>query len=478
MNQYNKDKSLKIPKYIQIIEYIKNKISVGEWTMGSKIYSQRKLANMFNVNRSTVITALEELQAEGLIEGKRGMGNIVANNTWSLLTNNPQNWNNHVNTGFHQPSRIMVQQINEAESNSNLIQLSKGELSPELFPLMQMKQSIKELANEIEAFGYEEPKGFFPLRQSISTYLKSHGIKASPDSILIVSGALQALDLISVGLLKPKSTVLLERPSYLYSLHVFQSAGMLLAGLPVDNEGIITKSILAQKQKSQQSILYTIPSFHNPTGYIMSELRRAELLKVCKEERIPIIEDDIYRELWIDEEPPLALKAKDISGQVLYLGSLSKTLTPGLRIGWVVGPQSVINCLADIKMQSDYGSSSLSQRIAFKWLSSGFYQEHVLFVRKQLKVRRDALIGWLEKYLQDIVTWEVPQGGLFIWVHIKKIVSMRSLFSMALTKGILINPGHIYGQDEGQYIRLSYAYASLVDLEKGIYELSKIIRTL
>ncbi|MED2800917.1 hypothetical protein P4244_25880 [Bacillus thuringiensis] len=140
------------------------------------------------VNRSTVITALEELQAEGLIEGKRGADNIVANNTSSLLTNNPQNWNNHVNTGFYQPSRIILQQVNEAESNSNLIQISKGELSSELFPLLQMKQSIKELANEIEAFGYEESKGFFPLRQSISTYLKSHGIKASPDSILIVLG--------------------------------------------------------------------------------------------------------------------------------------------------------------------------------------------------------------------------------------------------------------------------------------------------
>ncbi|KFM95539.1 PLP-dependent aminotransferase family protein [Bacillus clarus] len=478
MNQYNKTKPFKTPKYMQIVEYIKNKIEIGEWTIGSKIYSQRELANMFKVNRSTVITALEELQAEGLIEGKKGSGNIVTNNTWSLLTSTPQNWNDHVNVGFHQPSRVMVQQINEAESNSNLIQLSKGELSPELFPLLQMKQSITGLANDLKAFGYEEPKGFFPLRQSISTHLKSHGIQVSPDSILIVSGALQALDLISVGLLRPGSTVLLEKPSYLYSLHVFQSAGMFLTGLPIDNEGILTKAILAQKQKSQQSILYTIPSFHNPTGYVMSDTRRDELIRVCKEERIPIIEDDIYRDLWIDKEPPLALKAKDIHGQVLYLGSLSKTLTPGLRIGWIAGPQSVINCLADIKMQSDYGSSSLSQHIAFKWLSSGLYQEHVLSVREQLKVRRDAMVEWLEKYLQDIATWEVPQGGLFIWIHIKKIVSTRSLYSMALAKGILINPGHIYGQNEGQYIRLSYAYASLTDIKEGICELSKIIRKL
>lgn len=355
MDQCNKDREDKTLIYIQIMEYIKSKIATGEWTIGSKIYSQRKLATVFKVNRSTVVTALEELQAEGLIEGKTGMGNIVTNNTWSLLTNEPKNWNDQVNVGVHKPSRIVVQQINEAESNSNLIQLSKGELSSDLFPLVQMKQSIKDLANEIGTFGYEEPKGFLPLRQSVSEYLKSQGIQVSPDSILIVSGALQALHLISIGLLKPGSTVLLEKPSYLYSLHVFQSAGMSLAGVPIDNEGMLTQSIPIQKKRHKRSIIYTIPSFHNPTGCVMSDTRRNELLRISKEERIPIIEDDIYRELWIDKEPPLALKAKDLHGQVLYLGSLSKTLTPGLRIGWLVGPQSVINHLADIKMQSDYG---------------------------------------------------------------------------------------------------------------------------
>lgn len=478
MDQCNKDREDKTLKYIQIMEYIKSKIATGEWTIGSKIYSQRKLATVFKVNRSTVVTALEELQAEGLIEGKMGMGNIVTNNTWSLLTNEPKNWNDQVNVGVHKPSRIVVQQINEAESNSNLIQLSKGELSSDLFPLVQMKQSIKDLANEIGTFGYEEPKGFLPLRQSVSEYLKSQGIQVSPDSILIVSGALQALHLISIGLLKPGSTVLLEKPSYLYSLHVFQSAGMSLAGVPIDNEGMLTQSIPIQKKRHKRSIIYTIPSFHNPTGCVMSDTRRNELLRISKEERIPIIEDDIYRELWIDKEPPLALKAKDLHGQVLYLGSLSKTLAPGLRIGWLVGPQSVINHLADIKMQSDYGSSSLSQRIATNWLSSGFYQEHVISVRKQLKIRRDVLIRWLEQYLLHLATWEVPQGGLFIWIRIKGVVSMRTLYSLALAKGVLLNPGHIYGQDEGQYIRLSYAYASLNDLEKGVYELSKIIQSL
>lgn len=225
----------KYPKYQQIVDDIKEKIAHGEWPIGSKIPSQRKLAKKFEVNRSTVITALEELMADGLIEGKMGMGTIVVNNTWTLLaTNPPPDWNEHVKSGLHKPSQATVQEINQAESNTNLIQLSKGELSKDLFPLETMKLVMGRVSNKMEAFGYEEPKGFMPLREALSNYLRTVGVHASPSSILIVSGALQALQLISVGLLHRGSSVLLEKPSYLYSLHVFQSAGMKLTGLPLD----------------------------------------------------------------------------------------------------------------------------------------------------------------------------------------------------------------------------------------------------
>lgn len=223
---------MKRPKYKQIIEYIKEKIGNGEWPIGSKIPSQRTLARQFNVNRSTVITALEELAADGLIEGRMGKGTVVVSNTWTLLANRSSpDWGKYVAAGFQQPSRKTVQEINQSESNPALVQLSKGELSKDMFPLSVMKEMMGKVAHRLEAFGYEEPKGYLPLREALSRYLRTIGIQASPASILIVSGALQALQLISMGILQSGSTVFLDRPSYLYSLHVFQSAGMKLSGL-------------------------------------------------------------------------------------------------------------------------------------------------------------------------------------------------------------------------------------------------------
>ncbi|MDA1678032.1 efflux pump transcription regulator NorG [Bacillus cereus group sp. TH152-1LC] len=470
----------KLPKYRQIVDYMKEKIENGEWPIGSKIPSQRQLAKLFQVNRSTVITALDELMADGLIQGKIGAGIIVTNNTWSLFaTNPPPDWSEYVKAGIHKPSKLMVRDINEAEANKELIHLSKGELAPQLFPLKTMQSIMKSVSDELDYIGYEEQKGFLPLREAISNYVKSFGIHASPNSILIVSGALQALQLISIGLLHRESTVLLEQPSYLYSLHVFQSANINLAGICMDHHGILPNELLKRIKYSQKkNILYSIPCFQNPTGILMSQERRKEILKICEKEQLPIIEDDIYRELWIDEPPPAPLKSIDKHGHVLYVGSLSKTLTPGLRIGWIIGPEPVIDRLSDIKMQTDYGSSSLSQRVAAEWIHKGFYEEHVANVRIQLKERRQIMIRSLNKYCADVASWDIPSGGLFIWLKIVPNIPMKKLFSEALSKGILLNPGRIYEEESDQYIRLSYGYASPDQMTNGIKLLGELIRKL
>lgn len=252
-------KSSPIPLYIQIKDFIKEKIETGEWTVGTKIPPQRTLARALGVNRSTVVAAVEELIAEGLLEGKSGSGTKVINNTWSLMTSAPPpDWNSYVQAGIHQPNLPTIQEINKAEFDPNIIRLGTGELSPDLFPREMMKQIINRVSDRIDSLGYEEPKGLLFLREQLSKYLKTNGIEASPSSILIVSGALQALQLISIALLKRGSTIFLEKPSYLYSLHVFQSAGMRLFGLPLDENGVLTKTIT--QQKSGKMLRYFIRS--------------------------------------------------------------------------------------------------------------------------------------------------------------------------------------------------------------------------
>ncbi|MED4227114.1 PLP-dependent aminotransferase family protein [Neobacillus cucumis] len=473
------NKSSQVPLHKQIADWIKEKISNGEWTIGFKLPPQRTIAKVFEVNRSTVVTAYDELIAEGLIEGKSGSGTRVVNNTWNLLaTTPPPDWNSYVKVGTHKPNLPTIQEINQAEFIPNIIRLGTGELSPNLIPSTSMKKIFHQLSKSEISYGYEEPKGLLSLREQIANYLGTIGISASPSSILIVSGALQALHLISVGLLNRGSTVLTEKPSYLHSLNVFQSAGMRLVGIPLDKEGIQANLIQQYKKQQKAALLYTIPTFHNPTGTLMTLERRKQLLDTCQQEQLPLIEDDVYRELWFDESPPKPIKAFDKHGLVLYLGSLSKSLSPGLRIGWIVGPDPVVEHLADIKMQTDYGSSSLSQWAAVEWFSSGLYYKHINEVREQLKTRRDFTLDILNKYFSDIAIWDKPTGGFYIWLRLLPSLSMRKLFEMALAEGILLNPGNVYDNQAEQYLRISYSFASFPNIHDGIKRLSKIVKTL
>ncbi|MFT9848921.1 aminotransferase-like domain-containing protein [Aneurinibacillus sp. REN35] len=466
------------PIYRQIVAYIKEKIAQGEWPIGFRIPAERTLAKQLGVNRSTVTTAFAELAAEGLIEGKRGSGTHVVNNTWTLLAAaHPPDWRTYVESGVHRPNLSMIQRINREEFTSGIIRLGTGEIAPDLFPAETMRKIMVRAGESINSLGYEEPQGLYALREEISRHVASYGITASPSSILIVSGVLQALHLISIGLLPQGSSILLEKPSYLHSVRVFQSAGIKLCdmeALPCAKD--IPALIAHSKRKTAASLLYTIPSFHNPTGRVLGEEARKCLLDVCGQERLPIVEDDVYGELWLDKRPPAPLKAHDKHGLVLYMGSLSKTLSPGLRIGWLIGPEPVIQRLADIKMQTDYGSSSLSQWTAREWLASGLYTEHVAQIRQKLRERREVAVEMLSTYMSGLAEWHVPAGGFYIWLRLLPELSLSALFDEALSHGILLNPGTIYHPDARSYLRLSYAYASSEEMEEGIRRLALLVK--
>lgn len=471
------DKNSSVPMYKQIIRYIKEKISKGEWTVGSKLPAQREIANIFGVNRSMVVQALEELKADGLIKGKGKRGTEIINNTWSLLASiRPPNWEHYIKNGIHQPNLAAIQSINRLEFKENIVRLGTGELSPELFPKETMGKVLWKVSGKIESLGYERPEGSMNLRKCISKHVKKFGITASPESILVVSGSLQALQLISMSLLHPGSTILIEKPSYVKSLHIFESAGMKLKGISMDKEGISIDEI-AKNLNKETALLYTIPDFQNPTGILMSEKRRNNLIELCTKDRLPIIEDAAYRELWLDEYTPETLKAKDKNGVVLHIGTISKSLAAGMRIGWVIGPEPVIERLGDVKMQADYGASSLSQYVLQEWLESGLYEKYLAEIRKKLKIRRKAALDILESYFSDIAQWNRPKGGFYIWLTLKKKIDMEQLFYKAVKDGILINIGNIYDFRNNCSIRISYSYASLKELEYGLIKLAQIIKS-
>lgn len=474
--QWQPDKASPIPLSRQIYLYILDKIKTGQWTYMTQLPPQRQLAQQWQVNRSTVVAALADLQAEGWLSTRQGSGIWVEQNPWCSLSNSSANWQHHLQQDAFASNLAMIQAINHYEPDPAYVRLGTGELSPNLFPVTELQELVQQTAPLMDNFGYSEPQGLLYLRQQISRHLANQGITAAPENILIVSGALQALQLICFGLLSPKDRILLEKPSYLFSLKLFQSLGLHFTEVPLTGQGPNLKALQQAQLQHNHAFYYTIPSFQNPTGQLMSLPQRQQLLQQAQAMRLPIIEDDVYGKLWLDEPAPPSLKALDNNGLVLYISSLSKTIGPGLRIGWVVGTQEVIQRLADLKMQQDYGCSILSQWTAARWLELDYEEKYLQQLRQRLRQQRQATLTALEAYFADLADWQKPQGGFYIWLTLRQPVQMKQLFDTACRSKLLIHPGEIYGLDDHRHLRISYAYEEPERLAAGLKQLSLLIR--
>lgn len=470
------DRASKIPLYRQIVVFIHSKVSKGEWPIGTRLPSQRALANMFSVNRSTIAFALDELKSYGIIEGRCGGGTVVSSNTWSLMLS--PDWSRYVSSGFFMANNPIIQSINDLEFDPGLIRLGTGEIDPRLFPSELWEKVMSRLSSSVRSLGYVQPLGLDGLRAALSSRMRSQGIDVPPSGILITSGSLQALQLISACLLKLGSTVFTEAPTYLKSLRVFQSAGIRLSGIPMDSDGMSSSALKSRLDvvSGDCPILYTIPTNHNPTGITMSESRRHDIIKICTERRIPIIEDGAYNELYFGHHQSMPLKAADKNGMVIYLGSASKSLAPGLRIGWIAAPEPIVQRLGDVKMQTDYGASSVSQLIFSEFITSGFYDEYISFLKDELKKRRDSALNVLDRYYSGIADWNRPEGGFYIWVTFKNGISTDRLFHEAAKSGILLNPGDIYDFGSNNSLRLSYSYTTCDEFKSAAIRLADIIK--
>lgn len=471
------DKQSKIPLYSQIVSHFSEKVASGDWVSGQTLPSQRKLSELFGVNRSTIVEAMDELASLGIIESGFGRGTRIANDSWSLLMQDKApDWQDYIRGGSFHWNVPTVQIINRLEFEEGIVRMSTGELSPELMQTGITSEVLKRLSTQNVFMNYPDPLGMPGLREALQAHLRRIGIDVPLSCILIVSGALQALQLISTGIVKARSTVYVEAPSYLASLNIFQSVGAGLRGVPMDSNGLQYWAIPEMQSGAQHALLYTIPTFQNPTGGVMPMSRRMEVLNYCRNAHIPVIEDDVFRDLWLDEEPPQPIKSLDQSGVVVYIGSLSKCFSPGLRLGWLVGPESVVQRLADVKMQMDYGVSVLTQQVGEELFRSGLYYEGVGEIRRQLRERRDLMLQLLERYFSDLADWTPPAGGFFIWVRLKNRLSSEQLFNRALKERLLILPGSVYDMGYSSAIRLTFGYLSPEEMERGVKRLSEILR--
>ncbi|PWG58913.1 PLP-dependent aminotransferase family protein [Bifidobacterium catulorum] len=470
------DRTAATPITEQIVQYMCAQVSSGAWPIGARLPSQRALAEGFGVNRSTVIAAVNELADYGIVEGLHGAGTRIVSNTWSLMLPGAPDWADYVSSGFFKANNATIQAINRLEFDPSMTRLGTGELDPRLFPRDMWRRVAGEAAAEIDALGYPPPEGLDVLREAIAAHMREWGVDCRPERILVSSGALQGLQMISVSLLSAGSTVYAEAPSYIKSLQVFQSAGMRLAGVPMDGRGLDVNAMDASL--TGEAVLYTIPTNHNPTGITMPAERRHALIDACTEHRLPIIEDCAYQDLVFEGPTPRALAAMDETGMVITVGSASKALAPGLRIGWVCADERIVHRLADVKMQMDYGASTLSQWVFARFLDSGLYAEYLESLRAELRRRRDAALETLERLFAGRAHWNVPRGGFYIWLTFDEPVHMGRLFQRAIEHGVLLNPGDIYDFEGDNSLRLSYVYTTPEEFAGAAGRLAGVVNAL
>lgn len=472
------DRSSKKALYEQIADHIEQRISYGEFPPGSFLPSERKLAEQFEVNRSTIISAFAELRSLGIIESRSGSGTQVSASKWGATPKHTPNWSRFVEGGSFLPNLPFLRRIREALAhNPSLIDFASGELSGDLAPTDEIATLMS--TNLYTSYlGYANPQGSTPLREALVAYLSNYrGIRTTESSILITSGSQQSLFLITQCLLSPGDAVAIEDPSYCYSLPMFQSAGLRLFRLPVDNQGIEPEDIRTLYKKHRIKMVFLNPTYQNPTGAVLSVERRKRLLDIISELGLPVVEDDPYSLTSFEGVPPVPLKAMDTMGSILYIGSFSKIAASGLRIGWMVAPRSIVERLADARQQMDFGLSIIPQQVAGQFLQSSYLDPHLERLRIQLQFKRDLLIEALEKELPGLIEYVAPQGGLHFWCKLIPNISDAKLLEESIKKGIVFVPGSVYGSDSG-YVRFTFARTKVEDIKPGIARFAMAVREL
>lgn len=466
------DRKIRKPIYKQIAEYIENGIADGTFPLDKPLPSERSLANLYRVNRSTVVAAYSELEANGLVERKKGSGTTISRDIWGLTKKRIPSWNRYIEAGSFLPNIPVMQRLRKEMEEEHLINLASGELSEDLFPNEFIRRTIS--TKDFNGYlGYDHPQGNIELRETIVNHVRDYrNINTNSHSVLITSGAQQALQLVVQCLLKPGDAVAIENPSYSFSLPIFKTAGLKVFYLSVGKNGINPDDLIELYKKHRLKMLFLNPIFQNPTGTLLPYLQRRNILDISSKFGIPVIEDDPYSLSSFVEDDASTLKSMDNNGNVLYISSLSKIAAPGLRIGWIIGPSAVIERLADAKQQFDFGHSTVSQWIGNEFLSSTYFEEHLPLLTEKLKKRRDLMIKYLHYYLDDHVECHTPMGGIHLWCRFKKEINELQLLEESIKAGVIFAPGTTLGTEKG-HLRLTFARGNEEQIHEGIKRLAR-----
>jgi len=366
----------------------------------------------------------------------------------------------------------------KAAQNPSMISFAGGLPALELFPDKALQRCFQRVFEEQgkRALQYAQTAGHPPLRQWLAQQHKRNGHLVSMEGIAVTTGSQQGLSLLAQTLLDPGDVVFVETPTYIGAIQAFQSFRAQMMMIPCDEQGIIPEELEKKLKQTTPKFLYLIPNYQNPSGKIMGLERRLELLRVAQAFDLLVVEDNPYGELQFEGErfPNLI----ELAENVIYLGTFSKVLSPGLRVGYVVAEPDIIHHLCQTKEGVDLHSNNLTQRAVLEFLNEGLLPAHILNLRTVYKERRNAMVQAIEKHLGDKVEIIIPSGGLFLWARFKTINNSFDYVQETIRQNVLYVPGALF-YPEGQVsseVRLNYSCSTPEIIDEGIRRLARAIQ--
>jgi 2-aminoadipate transaminase len=403
-------------------------------------------------------------------------------------------WKNRYAQRNQRMGRSIIRELLKFTQQPDIISFAGGLPAPELFPKDETREAACRVITDYgeKALQYGPTEGLLPLRRWLSERMVRYGIQAEADNVFITTGSQQALDLIGKLLINPGDQILVEEPTYLGALQAWNAYQAEYAGVPIDDNGLQTDK-LEEALRVGPKFMYILPNFQNPAGTTLSLDRRLELVRLANKYGIPIVEDDPYGALRFEGEhlPPLVALDADfqasaglngrgfMEGNVIYLGTFSKTLAPGLRLGWVVAPVEVVDRLVMAKQGTDLHTSTFDQMLAWEMLKTGFLDDHIKIIRKVYGERRNVMLAAMEKHFPEGCTWTEPQGGLFLWARTPGWIDTEALLKEAVEAKVAFVPGVAFYTNPQQgrnTMRLNFSNAQPEQIEEGIRRLGLLLQ--
>lgn len=481
------DRTKKTPLFEQLVCLIKDKVDYGELLVGDKLPASRDLAKQLSISRTTVCRAYDELYALGYIESSQGSFSKIRQVDKPLskqeTNKSALDWQSLCNIKALAIHQAITEIDKEKKSCSVTDPIDFMSLAPtsKIMPIDDFRKCMNHVLKSTGAdlLQYGETLGFQPLREYIAKHLRQHGIVTTADEIILTNGAQHALDLILKLLVTELDHIHIESPTYALILPLLNALGATTNAITMKEDGLDLAEFEQSLKQEPGKLLYTMPNFHNPTGISTSQEHREQLLQLCTKYKLPIIEDGFVDEMKYFGKTPLPIKAMDKHGLVIYMGSFSKILFPGIRIGWIVADKNLVKMLGSLKQATSLQSNVLDHAAIDLFCRKGYYQQHIKRSHALYKKRMQVAIKMAKKvFPKELFSITTPNGGYLLFVTAKnKTISEQALIEAIQSKGVLVSSGRkcfSQGSDYAHF-RISIAKPEVNEIIDGFEKIKQAI---